>query len=89
MAIPAAGATALNSQARSLVRFLLFPEILGSAVLCIAMWYYWFGFDRGHYIKKAMSFILLFFFPPIGTLLYYFLTYRRRVHIAGRLQTDA
>jgi len=73
----------LNSQARSLVRFLLFPEILGTALLWIAMWYFWFGFDRSHYLKKAVSFALLFFLPPIGTLLYYFLTYRHLVLVAN------
>jgi len=80
----AAGATALNSQAHALVRFLLFPEIVGSALLWVAMWYFWFGFDQAHYLKKAVSFILLFFFAPIGTLLYYFQTYRRQVLVAGQ-----
>ena len=72
----------MNSQARSLVRFLLFPEILGTALLWIAMWYFWFGFDRSHYLKKAVSFTLLFFLPPIGTF-YYFLTYRHLVLVAN------
>lgn len=79
LALSAAGAVALSSPARSLVRVLLFPEILGSAMLWIAMWYFWFGFDQSHYLKRAGSFALLFFLAPIGTLVYYFLIYRRRV----------
>ena len=72
----AAGATALNESARDVARFLLFPEILGTAVLWVAMWYFWFTFDQSPYFKKAFSFFLLFFLAPIGTLFYYFVTYR-------------
>ena len=78
MAIAAAG-TALTPDARSVVKIILFPEILGTAVLWVAMWYFWFGFDRSHYLVKSLSFVLLFFFGPLGTLIYYFATYRRRV----------
>lgn len=66
-------------EARSLVKFLLFPEILGAALLWIAMWYFWFGFERSHYLLKALTFVLLFFFGPLGTLIYYFAIYRRHV----------
>ena len=83
LAISAAHAAALNTDARSAVRFLLFPEILAAAVLWVAMWYFWFGFDRSHYVKRALSFVLLFFFGPLGTLFYYFVTYRRRVVSIG------
>jgi hypothetical protein len=78
-ALSAAGATSLNSGARSVVRFLLFPEIIGVALLWIAMWYFWFGFDRTHYLKRLLSFVLLFFLPSIGALFYYFFAYRRIV----------
>jgi hypothetical protein len=40
------------------------------------MWYYWFSFDRNHYFKKFVFFLLLFFLVPFGTLLYYFVIYR-------------
>jgi hypothetical protein len=82
VAMSVAGATALNSDARSLLRFLLFPEIAGAALLWVAMWYFWFGFDRSHYLNRALSFLMLFLLAPIGTLLYYFVTYRRRVMTA-------
>jgi len=78
-AMATAGATALNENARAVVRFLLFPEIIGAAVLWVAMWYFWFSFDQSHYLKKAVSFFLLFFFAPIGTLIYYFVAYRSAI----------
>ena len=77
-AIPAAGAVALNPAAASLVRTLLFPEVIGAAVLWVGMWYFWFSFDRSHYLIKALWFIFLFFLAPLGTVAYYFLVYRRR-----------
>lgn len=79
LAISAAGASALSTAARSVVRTILFPEIVGAALLWVSMWYFWFGFDRSHNLKRALSFVLLFFFPPMGTLVYYFLSYRRQV----------
>lgn len=60
-----------------LVKVILFPEILGAGLLWIAMWYFWFGFDRSYYLLKALSFVLLFFIGPLGTLIYYFVAYRR------------
>lgn len=79
MALGAANVTELNSSTRSLLHFLLFPEIFGTALLWIAMWYFWFGFDRSHYLRKAVSFVLLFLLAPFGTIFYYFTTYRRGV----------
>lgn len=78
MAISAAGAP-LTTDARSLVKLLLFPEILGAGLLWVAMWYFWFGFDHSHFAAKAVCFVLLFFFGPVGILIYYFLRYRRLV----------
>jgi len=88
LAMPAAGATALNRQARSVLRLLLLPEILGSGLLWVAMWYFWFSFDRSHYLKKAGSFILLFFLAPFGTLIYYFLAYRQSVALRSVDELD-
>lgn len=79
LAMSVVGANALTSEARCLVRFLLLPKIAGTALLWIAMWYFWFGFDRSHYLKKAFWLALLFFLAPIGPLLYYFASYRRGV----------
>jgi hypothetical protein len=76
LAMPLAGAASLNAPARMLINVILLPEILGTALLWIAMWYYWFSFDRNHYLKKFGFFLLLFFLAPFGTLLYYFVIYR-------------
>ncbi len=76
MAMAAAGTRALTPSASPVVRMLLFPEIAGEAALWVGMWYFWFGFDRSHYLKKAVWFVLLFFLAPFGTVSYYFLVYR-------------
>ncbi len=79
MAMSAARTGVLNPSAASYVRPLLYPEIVGAAVLWLAMWYFWFGFDTSHYLKKAVWFVCLFFLAPFGTVLYYFVVYRRFV----------
>jgi hypothetical protein len=79
MAMRAAGTTALTRDAASVIRMLLYPEVVGTAVLWAAMWYFWFGFDRSDYFRRAIWFFLLFFLAPFGPLLYYFVVYRRRV----------
>jgi hypothetical protein len=79
MAMSVAQTSVLNFSAASYVRPILYPEILGAAVLWIAMWYFWFGFDTSHYLKKTVWFVCLFFLAPFGTVLYYFVVYRRVV----------
>jgi hypothetical protein len=79
MAMAVAGTRALTPSASTLVRMFLFPEIAGEAVLWVGMWYFWFGFDRSYYLKKAVWFVLLFFLAPFGTVFYYFLVYRRGI----------
>ena len=74
------------SQVRSLVQFplafnpakaLILPGILGTATLTLAMWYFWFTFDRSSWLRKAFWFLPLYFLLPIGPALYYFFVYRR------------
>jgi hypothetical protein len=79
MAMSAAGTGKLTPAGALFVRTLLYPEIAGTALLWIAMWYFWFGFDPSHYLKKALWFVFLFFLVPFGTLIYYFVVYRRFV----------
>jgi hypothetical protein len=76
-AMSAAGVTALTPTAAAVVRLLLLPEIAGAALLWVAMWYFWFSVDRGHFLKKASWFVALFFFAPLGPALYYFFVFRR------------
>lgn len=60
-----------------MVRLLFFPEIVGAALLWIAMWYFWFSADSSHFLKKAGWFVALLFFAPLGPVLYYFFVFRR------------
>lgn len=83
-AMSIAGAAALNENARTVARFLLFPEIFGAALLWVAMWYFWFSIDQSHFLKKAVFFFLLFFFALIGTLIYYFVVYRNAIRTDPR-----
>jgi hypothetical protein len=59
------------------VRLLIFLSIVGAALLTIAMWYFWFGFDTSSWIKKALWLLPLYLLVPIGPILYYFFAYRR------------
>ena len=70
----AAGVSTLPSGARLLVRALLFPEIVGSAVLFVGMSYCWLGLG-GSYKKKVLWFILLNLFL-LTVPIYYFSVYR-------------
>jgi len=81
MAMRVAGTRTLTRDAASVIRALLYPEVLGMAILWAAMWYFWFGFDRSHYFKRTIWFFLLFFVAPFGPLLYYFVVYRRCVSV--------
>ena len=74
LAMVAAGAPVLPSGSRLLVRALLFPEIVGTAVLFVGMSYCWLGFG-GSYKKKVLWFILLNLFL-LTVPIYYFSVYR-------------
>ena len=78
-ALQASGATSFAaSQATLLVlKILLWPGIVGGALLCIAMWYFWFTFDDSGWLKKALWALPLYLLVPIGPAFYYFLVYRR------------
>jgi len=54
--------------AASLVRVLVFPGVCGTAIVSIAMWYFWFSFDRSSWARKAFWFLPLYFtfcFPSV------------------------
>jgi hypothetical protein len=83
-ALGAAGAPSLDAfpAAALVVRILLWPGILGTALLSIAMWYFWFGFDNSGWISKAIWFVPLYVFLAIGPAFYYFFVYRRNAEVA-------
>jgi hypothetical protein len=81
LAMVAAGVSTLPSGARLLVRALLFPEIVGSAVLFVGMSYCWLGLG-GSYKKKVLWFILLNLFL-LTVPIYYFSVYRPLAYREG------
>lgn len=78
MALDTSGISAISAVpiAALVVRWLVFPGILGTAVLSVAMWYFWFSFDRSSWGKKMMWFLPLYLLVGIGPVLYYFFVYR-------------
>jgi hypothetical protein len=66
-----------GSPAVLILQVLLSPGIFGTALLSVAMWYFWFGFDRSGWLKKTIWFVPLYFFLPLGPVFYYFWVYRR------------
>jgi hypothetical protein len=67
-----------------MVKILLFPGVLGTALLVVAMWYFWFTFDQSHWIKKTLWFAVLFPGFLVGPALYHFFSYRRNAALEGR-----
>jgi len=65
------------------VRLLLWPGLVGTALLSVAMWYFWLGFDNSGWLKKAIWFVPLYFLLPFGPVFYYFFVYRRNGEVAS------
>ncbi len=59
------------------LRLILIPEVIGSALLWVAMLYFWFNFDRSSWLKRALWFPFIFFFIPLALALYYLFVYRK------------
>jgi len=68
MALDTSGISVISTVpiAALVVRWLVFPGILGTAVLSVAMWYFWFSFDRSSWAKKMMWFLPLYLLLGIG-----------------------
>jgi hypothetical protein len=79
MALSGNSSLAVSAAAASVIRILLFPGVLGTALLTTAMWYFWLNFDQSSWIKKAAWFLPLYVVLGVGPALYYFFVYRRRV----------
>ena len=69
--------------ALSIARAILLPEIFGSATLTIAMWYFWFNFDKSSWVRKAFWVLPLYFLLPMGPALYYFFVYLRNPDVTS------
>jgi len=83
MAADSAPSLVVSPAAAFLIRVLLFPSVLGTAVLSIAMWYFWLNFDQSSSLKKMLWLLPLYLFLGVGPALYYFFVYRRRPTSAG------
>ena len=71
------GSRTLPPTTALVLRLALIPEVIGSALLWVAMLYFWFGFDQSSWLKRALWFPFLFFFVPVALALYYLLVYRK------------
>jgi hypothetical protein len=73
----AIGSHALPLATANGLRLILIPEVVGSALLWVAMLYFWFNFDQSSWLKRALWFPFIFFFIPLALALYYFFVYRK------------
>jgi hypothetical protein len=71
------GRQTLPPTTATIFRLVLFPEVVGTALLQVAMLYFWFGFDQSSWLKRALWFPFLFLFIPLTHALYYFFVYRK------------
>jgi hypothetical protein len=60
-----------------LIQILVWPGVIGTAILWVAMWYFWFSFDASGYFKKTVWCFLLYFLALFAQAFYYFFVYRR------------
>jgi hypothetical protein len=70
--------------ANLLVKAVLWPCIVGTAILWVAMWYFWFTFDRSGWVKRALWFAVMCLGFALGPPLYYIFGYRRNSALEGR-----
>lgn len=86
-AMATAGVAVLPLGVASLLRLLLYPEIVGTAVLFVGMSYCWLGVEASY--KKKVLWFLLFGLFLITMPIYYFAFYRQiAVREAGRVSAS-
>lgn len=73
----ASSTTVPRAFAAVVLTVVLLPGIAGAALLWVAMWYFWFGFDPSGFLKRAVWFVLLGWLGWLAASFYYFLVYRR------------
>jgi len=67
----------LPGQTTAVLKLAILPEVTGLSLLWVAMFYFWFGFDQSHWLRRAIWFVLIYFLAPYSLLLYYFFVYRK------------
>jgi hypothetical protein len=83
LALSGVPSLAASPNAALVARVILWPAILGTALLTIAMWYFWFSFDNSGWLRKALWFLPLYFLLGVGPALYYFFVYRRNPDVSA------
>jgi hypothetical protein len=68
-----------------IVRYSIFPGVLGTAILWVGMWYFWFIFHPAEKISSSLWFFVLWLGPP-GALVYFFCVYLRSPLLDGKSQ---
>jgi len=71
------GSQTLPPATAVVLRLVLIPEVIGSALLWVAMLYSWFNCDPSSWLRRALWFPFVFCFIPLALALYHFLVYRR------------
>ena len=71
------GSYTLPPATAAVLRLVLIPEVFGTALLWVAMLYFWFGFDQSSWLKRALWFPLIFAFIPLALFLYHLFVYRK------------
>jgi hypothetical protein len=85
----AGGSLAQAPLVASALKTLLFVCILGTALLWIAMWYFWYRFHPSEKMSKALWAGLLLISGPIGALAYFLAVYLRSPEVRSNAKAQA
>lgn len=84
-----AGKPTLSPGTATALLLILFAEVVGAALLWVAMQYFWFGFDHSSWLMRAFWFLVLWSVLPLFWALYYFFVYRKELGAQRMRSTPA
>jgi hypothetical protein len=67
----------LPAKAARVFEVALIPEVFGTALLWVAMFYFWFGFDPSPWAARTIWFLVMYLLAPFSPALYYFFVFRK------------
>jgi hypothetical protein len=73
----------------SVLKALLFISLMGTALLWIGMWYFWYRFHPGSDMSKALWAAIILVSGPVGALLYFLAVYLRSPEVRERAKAQA
>jgi hypothetical protein len=85
----AGGSLAQSPWLSSVLKALLFICILGTALLDVSMWYFWYRFHPSDGMSKALWAGLFIISGPIGALLYFVAVYLRSPEVGSVAKAQA